>query len=704
MRFNMKAQLFGGFVLILVLMAFSTAMGLYGMNLINDQLNFITENTAVKIQLGGELQRDVLEVSRTEKNMILAKTQAGMDRYQQEVDQILAEHEVRRKELRGLLDESVLPDMDAFQTAMDEYLKLNREVQSLTKLNSRVEAFDLSYSRGKDAFDKTVAALDRYVQADPARLEVAVTQEELRNNISRLSLGKRIAELLHGLRQGELNLLLASSEVRREAALAEVQQLRILLEGEVEQLAVLPAEQSRKGIWQEFRKEYATYLSIQDEVRQTVQQSGNLRAMELSMGQGRELGTQAQERLRKIVEKNEEDLALIKQESDLLFEETRNRLVWLLVLSLLLGTGMAVWVILGVLKQVGGEPTEINQLVSRVAGGDLDWDLQRMQSNRERTGIFSSIEQMTGSLRKIVEMVRQATDNVASGATEVSSTAQQLSQGAAEQASSLEEVSSSMEEIGASVKQNSNNAFQTEKIANKAAKDARDGGEAVRETVKAMNQIAEKITIIEEIARQTNLLALNAAIEAARAGEHGKGFAVVAVEVRKLAERSQSAAGEINHLASNSVVVAKNAGQMLELLVPDIQSTAELVQEISAASREQDGGIQQINTALQQLNQVVQQNAAASEELASTTEEMTSQAELLKQAMQFFRVRHLAEGTERLATPYKIPFLKTEVAGRASKETEPRKLPQPKAMGPSKGGVELDLGGPDSLDQDFERY
>ena len=133
------------------------------------------------------------------------------------------------------------------------------------------------------------------------------------------------------------------------------------------------------------------------------------------------------------------------------------------------------------------------------------------------------------------------------------------------------------------VRQNADNAQQTEKIALKAAKDAEESGKAVTGSVTAMKEIAEKISIIQEIARQTNLLALNAAIEAARAGEHGKGFAVVASEVRSLAERSQSSAGEITQLASTSVAVAEKAGDMLSKLVPDIQKTAELVAEISAA-------------------------------------------------------------------------------------------------------------------------
>jgi methyl-accepting chemotaxis protein len=153
-----------------------------------------------------------------------------------------------------------------------------------------------------------------------------------------------------------------------------------------------------------------------------------------------------------------------------------------------------------------------------------------------------------------------------------------------------------------------------------------------------MKQIAGKITIIEEIARQTNLLALNAAIEAARAGEHGKGFAVVASEVRKLAERRQKAAGEITQLSGTSVDVAEKAGELLARILPDVQKTAELVQEISAASREQDTGAAQINRALQQLDQVIQGNASSSEEMNGTSEELAQQAAQLQAAVRFFKL------------------------------------------------------------------
>lgn len=286
---------------------------------------------------------------------------------------------------------------------------------------------------------------------------------------------------------------------------------------------------------------------------------------------------------------------------------------------------------------------ERTAVAERIAHGDLAAKVKVLSDNDI---LGQALTSMVENLREVVEAVKVAADNVAAASQETSSGAEELSQGATEQAASAEEASASMEQMVANIGQNAENAQETERIAMKSAEDAHEGGEAVAETVAAMKEIAEKISIIEEIARQTDLLALNAAIEAARAGEHGRGFAVVASEVRKLAERSQTAAGEIGQRSTSSVAIAEKAGQMLERLVPDIKKTAELVQEIAAASTEQNSGAEQVNTAIQQLDKVIQQSASAAEELSSTAEELSSQAEQLQDTMSFFNLEHA--GKDRL--------------------------------------------------------
>jgi len=269
--------------------------------------------------------------------------------------------------------------------------------------------------------------------------------------------------------------------------------------------------------------------------------------------------------------------------------------------------------------------------------GNLEAQLDVDQKD-EIGDLARALQGMRDKLVEIVSSITSTSNYIVDASNEISTNSQQMSQGAANQASSAEEVSSSMEEMAANIQQNTDNAQQTEKIAILAADRIKDSNISSKTAEKAMTQIADKIKIVNDIAFQTNILALNAAVEAARAGEHGKGFAVVAAEVRKLAERSKIAADEINELSKNGVEVSIRAGKQMEDLVPEIEKTARLVQEISVSSIEQNSGAAQVNEALQSLNRITQQNAAASEELATSAEEMSSQAVQMQDLMSFFKL------------------------------------------------------------------
>lgn len=317
-------------------------------------------------------------------------------------------------------------------------------------------------------------------------------------------------------------------------------------------------------------------------------------------------------------------------------------MIMTIIIGALIALAIGLLITRSVIRKLGTEPAEIERIAGALAQGRLD---VAVSDSGRAMGAYASIVAMVRKLEEVLGAIRTATDNVTSGSEQISTTAQALSQGATEQAAGAEEVSSSMEEMAATTRQNTESATSTEALARKSAEDAEEGGRTVAETVNAMKQIASSIGIIEEIARQTNLLALNAAIEAARAGEAGKGFAVVASEVRKLAERSQKAAAEISVLSADSVAVSEKAGTLLAKMVPDIRKTADLMQEIAAASREQDSGTEQVTKAVTQLDSVIQNNSAASEELAAAAEELSGQALALREQVSFFQIGG-TEGTD----------------------------------------------------------
>lgn len=354
------------------------------------------------------------------------------------------------------------------------------------------------------------------------------------------------------------------------------------------------------------------------------------------------------------------------------------------------------------------------EITKAVANGNLTFKTEQIEGTDETSTVLRSINDMTEKIKDIVQNIRQGSDNIVNSSNQINEGATQIAQGASEQAASTEQVSSSIEQMSANITQNSENAQQTEQIALLVAEQMNEVQRAVNETVQSMKTITNKIQVINEISEKTNLLAVNAAIEAARAGEQGKGFAVVAGEVRKLAENSQAAALEIAEISTKSVIVAENSGTLLSGVIPDVQRTAQLVQEITAANIEQSSGTKQINQAIQQLTSVTQENSASSEEFSANSFELKNQATALNNAISFFKIskeeidefsdKEIESQIEKLTE-----ILMRKKAGRTKTETENtiKKIASEKStkqnQNQKKEGVSIKLA-EESDDDQYEKF
>ncbi|WP_171070469.1 HAMP domain-containing methyl-accepting chemotaxis protein, partial [Methylobacterium terricola] len=601
MRFTIKTKLAAGFGTALMLACAADLVGYQRLASADDSLAALSRRASVQALLL-DAKANNLRGSANVRAMVIAANEAEMDEFGKRAAQNRADVTGALDKARSLLTTEEGKRLHAQIVAeYDKQKSLGVRVQDLTRLNSNYAASQEIGRVGAPALATLRASVQRLSSSGSADLAAAAIQLTA------------AVEAAYGQLQGvvaagnmeELETRLVAAKVTREAVLRRLDA--------VQQAGAPPSENLRAAM--------TAWLASWDKALGLAAVGGNLKASELVNGEYLTATRRVLELFDAMSAFQAGMMDKVVTSATVSAAEGRTILIVAAGSSLLAGLGVALWLGLtisrGLSRAVGlanavaeGDLSRTVTVTSRDEIGDLVTAMNRMTANlnatagladaiasgdltveakplsdRDRMGL--ALRTMLDRLRSVVADASAAAANVSAGSQELSASAEQLSQGSTEQAASTEEASASMEEMAANVKQNAENAGQTEAIARQSARDAEASGAAVGRAVEAMQTIAQKITIVQEIARQTDLLALNAAVEAARAGEHGRGFAVVASEVRKLAERSQAAAAEIGTLSIDTVKAAQAAGDMLGRLVPDIKKTAALVEEISAACREQ---------------------------------------------------------------------------------------------------------------------
>ncbi len=700
LKLNMKIGL--GFGILIAIACALGGLAVWNMNRVAEQSEMLSDEYVPEVEVANEVERFSLLTMYAMRGYGLSQNQ----RYLDEGRRNLQEVKENLKEAENLAARSphLVRLREAVKTVQAQVAEYERLVNDTVVRNTNIDEI-----RGEmdDAAVLFMRSCYRFLESQNRAVKEALamvgTSDEVAERLGKITTVNLVLDTGNEIRVANFkSQATRDPEVMREGLkrFAEIDklldQLRAGTEGDVNLNAIDEITSSADAYQNAMDDLLRNWTALQELNRKRDDTAGRVLA-----------------EAKEAAEKGIEETTAIADEADRLLVSSSRMMIGGLILAVALG----VFISMFITRIIVGPLVKGVDFAKAVSGGDLTATIDVNQ--KDEIGVLAdALRGMIARLREIVAEVKGAAENVSSGSEELSSTAQEMSQGASQQAASAEEASSSMDQMLSNIGQNADNAMETEKIALKSAEDARQGGDAVSETVSAMKEIAEKITIIEEIARQTDLLALNAAIEAARAGDHGKGFAVVASEVRKLAERSQKAAAEISKLSVTSVDVAERAGDMLTRIVPDIQKTAELVQEISAASKEQNTGAEQINMAIQQLDNVIQQNASATEEMASTAEELSGQAEQLQSTMEFFKIGDAFETRREIAHHRsRQEFSIRQPKGRRSQiahlpEGGRRKAGgREPAPGPEKEkppGAHIDMGGHgerwEASDDDFEKY
>lgn len=664
MQLSFKARIVGSVCLMIVFVMGVAAVGYYSVSTLGTASSHLARTTIEQLRLSTEIEARMSEVDGQIQVYLdddIFSTQP--ERTKQaiaRVDGALRQIDEAVEQLRAIVAEDERVLVEDFADRWRGFISVEQDLRRVSDSRSNLRAQILLSTESQDAFAAVSGQTNAAKQFGIDMNATGALMAALASATSTLA-EIRKAEVAMSLSVDDDVIGRQATQI---AALSAEFQSHVTTAKSEAVFATVDAIDAIGPLW-------STYVEVLDRVMVALKTNDKGRALELlsqketqlrsSVAAIGQLVTQAQDQFQSAVADNDE-LANTAEKGLLLAGAIALlvgvALAVLLARSLALGLSRAVEVARVVSSgqldiEVHSDRDDeigklLNSLAEMVANLRRNRDVMRAISDGDLSSSFhasstddqfgTSVERMQQQLRDVIGRVGADVEHVSTSAQQMNMTADQLSDGARQQAEAAQQAAAAVEEMTANISQSADNASQTEKIATQSAGEAQKSGETVGRAVDAMKTIAEKITIVQEIARQTDLLALNAAVEAARAGEHGKGFAVVASEVRKLAERSQEAAQEIGTLSSETVTVSGEAGRMLQELVPNIQRTADLVQEISAATREQNIGAEQINEAIRNLDTVIQANASAADEAARTSDQLAGRAGQLSEAVGHFRV------------------------------------------------------------------